>query len=87
LYAGAGLGYAGTRTDYTATINGIGSSYSDSDDSASTQLLAGVHIPYGPSGAIKLGWRYVRADDVSLLGVSNLETDSHAFEFGINIEF
>ena len=87
LYAGGGVGYGAIRTDYTANFGSGESSYSESSDKLDTQLLAGVQIPYGPAGAIKVGWRYVKTGDVNLLDGSQLKTDSHAFELGINIDF
>jgi opacity protein-like surface antigen len=87
VYAGGGLGYAAISTDYTANFGSGEERYSESSDNLGTQLLAGVQIPYGPAGAVKLGWRYVKAEHVNLLGGNRLKTDSHAFELGINIDF
>jgi opacity protein-like surface antigen len=78
-YVGGGFGTARTY------VSGYG--LSDSNWSFCYQLFAGVSFQISPSASFDIGARYIRIDDVKLLGTKIDMGDDTALEAGFHVRF
>jgi len=82
---GAGLGI----TSASASVSGFGVASRSADVSTNdfaAQAMAGIELPFSPSIAGRLGWRYVAVPSVSLFGIET-SLKSNVIEAGLTFRF
>ena len=66
FYAGAGIGYSFYDISAWATDGSLSYEFEDSGEAFTWQLLAGLEYAFSSKASLRLGYRYVYLDDVSV---------------------
>ena len=90
FYGGAGIGYSFWDLSAWATDGSLSWSFEDSGETLTWQLLAGVQFALSQTVNLRLGYRYVYMDDVSVVIEGEEISDSlddSVIEIGVVFSF
>lgn len=81
FYGGVGLGYSFYDISAIARASGLSVSFSDSGGAFTWQLMIGLQYAFSPAASLKLGYRFVSMEDLSIIvGEVLVDDTSYAIE-------